>query len=741
MSVIYDYASQMPLPNDDTLAGEDEPLGTSDWHVVATASRQDERTRVLMRGDTFGLFDLHGDIAPGGLGEQGLYCDGTRHLSKLVLELGGRRPFFLGSPIRDKSDQLTVAMTNPDIVRNGVIVLPRGTLHLKRTVFLLDGVGYHQLELVNHGLVTAEVSFWLVFTADYADIFEVRGGRRRQRGLDLAPEVGRDRVVLSYQGLDGVQRRTVLGFTPEPTRLGADRAKAVVKLAPRASAVYRLTVACERRERAVVVRPFEEARRLCRAHVARDEAWSTQLQTSNPQFDVWKERTFSDLRLLTNELPTGPYPYAGVPWFNTPIGRDGLVTGLESLWIRPALARGVLTYLASTQATEDDPTQDAEPGKILHEVRRAEMAAVGEMPFGRYYGSVDATPLFVYLAAAFYDRTGDREFAQSLWPHVQSALAWMDHHGDRDGDGFVEYERRSGAGLVHQGWKDSDDAVFHADGSLAGGPIALCEVQAYVYAARRAGARLAAVLGHDQRAAELEAQAEALSRRFDEAFWSEELQSYALALDGDKRPCLVRSSNAGQCLFSGIVPQGRAQRLVHTLLHPDSFTGWGVRTIASSEARYNPMSYHNGSIWPHDNALVALGLARYGFGDEAVRLLDGLFDAAMYFDLQRMPELFCGFAQEPGEGPVLYPVACAPQAWSCASMLLLLQAVLGLEVDGPRRQVHFTRPRLPERLRELKILNLQVADASVDLLLVRHARDVGVDVLQRNGDVRVVVVK
>jgi glycogen debranching enzyme len=724
----------MPLPNDDTLAGEDEPLGTSDWHVVATASRTDERTRVLMRGDTFGLFDLHGDIAPGGLGEQGLYCEGTRHLSTLTLALGGRRPFFLGSPVRDKSDQLTVAMTNPDIVRNGVIVLPRGTLHLKRTVFLLDGVGYHQLEFVNHGLLHAEVSFWLVFAADYADIFEVRGGRRRRQGVELPPEVGHDRVILGYQGPDKPGRRTVLEFTPAPARLGSDRAKALVRLAPRASAVYRLTVACERPARLVSVRPFEEARRLCRAHVARDEAWSTQLQTSHPQFDAWKERTFSDLRLLTNELPTGPYPYAGVPWFNTPLGRDGLVTALESLWIRPGLARGVLSSLASTQATEDDPAQDAEPGKIMHEVRR-------EMPSGRYYGSVDATPLFVVLAGAYHARTGDRELALSLWPRVEAALSWMDQHGDRDGDGFVEYERRSGAGLLHQGWKDSDDAIFHADGSLARGPIALCEVQGYVYAARRAGSSLAAVLGHERRAAELAAQAEELARRFDQAFWSEELQTYAMALDGDKRPCLVRSSNAGQCLFGGIVPPERAQRLVYTLMHPDSFSGWGIRTIASSEVRYNPMSYHNGSIWPHDNALIAMGLARSGFGGEAERLLDGLFDAAMYFDLHRMPELFCGFAQEPGEGPVLYPVACAPQAWACASVLLLLQAVLGLEVDGPRRQVHFTRPRLPERLKELKILNLQVADASVDLLLVRHARDVGVDVLQRSGDVRVIVVK
>jgi glycogen debranching enzyme len=733
------------------LTGHDRPgagqttakaLGDSGPHHILAASRlADERTRVLKHADTFAVFDHYGDIKPGGLGEEGLYHEDTRYLSCLVLELEGGQPFFLNSTVRDENDQLAVALTNPDILHNGRVRVPLGTLHMALKKFLWQGVCYQQLQVKNHGLGPVETSLALHFAADYVDIFEVCGRRRRTRGEDLRPEVVNGRVVLGYRGLDGVVRRTLLQFSPRPSLLTASTARLDLSLQPQQEATFYLTVGCERKPLTSRLLDFDAARTEAESDLERYNAWSCHLHTSNGQINAWVNRAVSDLHMMMTELSTGPYPYAGLPWFNTPYGRDGIITALECLWLRPGLARGVLAYLASTQATEVIPEQDAEPGKILHETRNGEMALLKEIPFGRYYGSVDATPLFVLLAGAYYERTGDRAFVESLWPYLEAALLWIDCYGDRDGDGFVEYHQQSSNGLLHQGWKDSDDAVFHADGTLARGPIALCEVQGYAYAARRAGAALAAALGHGRQATELTRQAEALRQRFEQAFWCEDLSTYAIALDGDKRPCQVRTSNAGQCLFTGIASSEHARRVARTLLSPESFSGWGVRTVATSEARYNPMAYHNGSVWPHDNGLIAHGLARYGLGDQALRIWTGMFEASLYLDSHRMPELFCGFPQAPGEGPTPYPVACTPQSWSAASVLLLFQACLGLEINGPEAQIYFTRPHLPASLGELRIHNLKVAGSTVDLLLVRHDQDVGVNVLRREGDVQIMVVK
>ena len=724
-------------------AGQASELARDDpYYIVAPAPLAGERDRVLKQGDTFAVLDHHGDIRPVGMKEQGLFHEGTRFLSCLILRLGRGEPLFLSSTVKEDNTLLAVDLTNPDIRDGDHVAVPRGTVHVFRGVFLWDAVCYQRIRVRNYGAARVEVSFALRFESDFADIFEVRGSERPRRGRALPPLAAGGSVALGYEGLDGVVRRTRLTFAPAPRQLTATEAHFTAALDPQQEATFQLTVACEPGGAAPPPpRTYDEGLEQAAAALAAAKARAADVYTSNEQFNDWVNRSLADLDMMVTHTPHGLYPYAGVPWFCTPFGRDGIITALQTLWLNPDVARGVLTYLAATQADATVPEEDAEPGKILHETRCGEMAALKEIPFGRYYGSVDATPLFVVLAGAYFERTADRAFAEAIWPGVARALRWIDSSGDRDGDGFVEYYRATPEGLAQQGWKDSHDSVFHEDGSLARGPIALCEVQGYVYAAKRGAARLAAALGVAGVADELARQAEALRERFEEAFWCEDLGTYALALDGEKRPCRVRTSNPGHCLFAGIVAPDRARRVAETLLGPHSFSGWGVRTVAEGEARYNPMSYHNGSVWPHDNAVLAAGLARYRLQDGAARVLGGMFDASLFVDLHRMPELFSGFRRRPGEGPTLYPVACSPQAWAAGSVFHMLQACLGLRIEATTGRLYLHYPLLPGFLNEVRIRGVRVGTGSVDLQFCRQPGDVGVTVLARTGEIEVVVVK
>ncbi len=722
---------------------EDELLEHHDtFYIQATSSRTDDRTRVLKYGDTFGVFDRFGDVQPVGLGEQGLYDDGTRFLSRLELRVGGRRPLLLSSTVRKENDLLAVDLANPDLKdRSGQLVLARGELHVFRSKFIWKNVCYERLRISSFGRDPTAVEVTIDFDADFADIFEVRGSKRPRRGRRIDEPPRADGVTFGYEGLDGVTRRARLAFDPPPAELTARRARYRLELGPRQSTTLVVTVACERGDSAPRALPVDQAFSALAGALSGAPFSSCRVQATSDELDEWIARSISDLQMMVTETPHGAYPYAGVPWFSTPFGRDGIITALEALWFEPSLARGVLAYLAATQADEAAPERDAQPGKILHEARGGEMAALGEVPFGRYYGSVDATPLYVMLAAAYLRRTGDLDFIRALAPNVERALAWIERDGDSDGDGFVEYARQTSTGLVQQGWKDSHDSIFHADGALAEGPIALCEVQGYVYAAFRAAAEIATALGRPTHAETYVRKAQVLRARFAEKFWDPELGTYVLALDGQKRPCRVRSSNAGHALWTGIAEPVHARQVADTLMRDESFSGWGIRTIASSGARYNPMSYHNGSIWPHDNALIAAGFARYGFGDLGLRLFESMLAASATVDLHRLPELFWGFARRPGEGPTLYPVACAPQAWASATVFLLLGAALGISIDGARGEIAFDHPGLPAGIGELRINGLAVGGGRVDLLIESHPHDVGLTVLRREGNVSVVVVK
>ena len=725
-------------PHDDFLGA---PEAASTFYIPSLTSARASHIRTLKHGDTFIVVDAHGDAQANGPSVEGLFHEDTRFLCRLLLLINGERPLFLGSTGTADNEALTADLTNPDLYSNDHLLLARDTVHLMRTKVLTDGACFEALDVRSYADhdVTFELRYG--FAADFADIFEVRGQHRERRGRALEAKIEASSIELGYQGIDGVIRRTHLSFDPPPRELDRREAHYTLELPPGGRTIVTLAIRCSIDGGAAARgMTFQSCADEAEQLVRRRRSAAAHVQTSNSSFNEWLDRSRTDLDMLITDMPTGPYPYAGIPWFSTPFGRDGIITALQTLWLAPNLAKGVLAFLGAHQATSVLPARDAEPGKILHETRKGEMAALGEVPFGRYYGSVDSTPLFVVLAAAYHERTGDLDFIRTIWKHIAAALDWMGRYGDLDGDGFLEYDRRSANGLSNQGWKDSVDAVFHADGRLAEAPIALVEVQAYAYAAWRGASALALTLGDRDAHHAFAERAGRLQARFEEKFWCADIGTYALALDGAKRPCRVRSSNAGHALFAGIAAPTRAARVAAGLMDDRGFSGWGIRTVAVGEARYNPMSYHNGSIWPHDNGIIAMGLARYRLREPLLKVMGGLFEAAVATELRRLPELFCGFQRRKGEGPTSYPVACSPQAWSSAGVFALLGAVLGISFRPSARQIRFMRPVLPGFLEQVQLEHLVMADASVDLQFRRHARDASLNVLRKEGEVEIVLV-
>ena len=691
----------------------------------------------------FALKDNDGFLVADGRGDltgdsDGLFREDTRILSRFTLTIGGKAPSLLSSDVSQDNVLFRAHLTNRRLPELGGRATPEGVVHVERARLLWEGRIYERIGLENYGRSAVPAALRFDFAADFADIFEVRGHARDRRGRMLPPALARDRVTLGYEGLDGVVRTCTIAFSQPPDRLEAEFAGIAVELAEHARLWLYLEIGPEQpatpcRER------FRAALARARVSMRRKRRGGASVDSSARQFAAWIAKARADLALLATEFSTGPYPCAGIPWFTTPFGRDGIITALQVLWLDASYARGVLRYLASRQATETIPFQEAAPGKIMHETRGGEMAALREVPFGCYYGGVDTTPLFVMLAGAYARRTGDMTTIDALWPALEAAMAWIDGAGDSNGDGFLDYPAVPGPGLVNQGWKDSSDSIFHADGSVPQGPIALVEVQGFVFAARRAMAMLAERRGERDAAQRWRRRAKELRAAVEERFWMPEVGFYAIALDHAGAQCRVRGSNAGQLLYTQLPSQRRAALVAAQLLSGAFNDGWGIRTLAQDEPRFNPMSYHNGSVWPHDTALCAAGIAHYGDRTAAARLLSELFDASVHFGT-RLPELYCGFPRRPGEPPVGYPVACLPQAWSSGSVFMLLQACLGLSIDAAERLVEIDRPELPADIDRLTIRNLAVADTTIALCFERVGGRVAVAPLARPPEsVRVLV--
>lgn len=696
---------------------------------------------VLKSGDAFVVSDALGDV---GGHDDGLFVDDMRVLSTWRLTFGGRAPSLLSGATSADNASFTAHLTNRPLPPLGGHETPEGVIHIERMRVLAGDVLYEALTLTNYGASEAEVPLSLSFAADFKDMFEVRGTQRPTRGTVVAPRVDAGAVRLRYDGLDKVERNVTVHFSPAPDALSVDRADYTLTIAAQACVSIYLTVdatlgrahdgegpGCGRVALRTALVGVHREMRSRRESMAR-------VNTGNPLFDAWLDRSLADLGLLTTQLDTGPYPYAGIPWFSTPFGRDAVITSLQMLWLQPSLARGVLRFLAEHQARETSAFRDAEPGKIMHEFRRSEMAATGEVPFALYYGGVDTTPLFIVLAGAYVEHTGDDALIDALWPALERAAQWVIDKCDRNPYGLLDYQRTSERGLANQGWKDSHDSVFHADGRFPDGPIALVEVQAYACAALDAMSMCSHRRGHAADATRYALRAKALRDQVEALFWMPEGRFYGIALDGHGELCRVLASNAGHLLAFGLPDAERGAAVAGVLGSTLFQTGWGVRTLAAGQPRFNPMAYHNGSVWPHDNALIARGLARYGDKTAAVNLLRALFEAAVSFEM-RLPELFCGFPRRRGEPPTAYPVACLPQAWAAGAPFMMLQACLGVSVDAARHEVRVERPALPEGVDWLRIDELRVGDETVSLTFRRVDGQV-VASAEQPGRVKVVAV-
>lgn len=693
-------------------------------------------TRVIKENDLFMLMAVDGNIPAGNNQGLGLYLRDTRCLSTYELRLAGVEPTVLHSSA-EKNCLLSVDLTNPDIEQSNQLV-PAQTININRSRLVGNAI-YERLTFVNFNHEPVELTLSLSFGADFRDIFEVRGYKTRPRRGEILETIETDdSMTLRYRGLDNVERRTEIHFLRTPDRLADQSATFTLLLLPHEENALELVIVPTEGDEVRDVVGYDEARYRLESSYTNWLQQNTHVGTTSDLFDTMLRRSTLDLRLLMVESDWGPVVTAGTPWFACVFGRDGLITALESLMFCPDLARAMLRVLAQYQGRVVDLWKEEEPGKIFHELRRGEMARLGEVAHTPYYGTADATPLWLILLNQTFRWTGDRALVDELWDNALRALDWIDQYGDVDGDGYVEYQCSSADGLINHGWKDSAVSVFDENGELAEQPIALVEIQGYVYAAKAGMAELAAMRGDNELAERLARQAADLKEGFNRDFWVDDRSFFAFALDGQKRQVRTITSNPGQALWSGIVDPVLARRMVHRFKSSDLLSGWGVRCVADSEAGYNPMGYHLGTVWPWDVALLVAGLRRYGFTQDAHTIGTQLYRAGLEFLYYRFPEVFTGFSRSHNPFPVPYPVSCTPQAWSAGATLQLLQAFLGIYPDAGNHRVTLD-PALPSWLEEVRVSNLRIGDATLDLRFTLHDEFSTVQVLNKRGRLDVMI--
>jgi glycogen debranching enzyme len=679
-----------------------------------------EDALVLKHDRHFLLVTAHGDVVPPGACSLGLFRDDTRVLSHYALSLAGGPPALLSAQIpRAYTAQIDLAIN--DRIFGGDPWDPRNVIHVRRELLLTDRLR-ERLTLVSYLRRPLDYTIELAFGCDFADIFEVRGWRREQRGRYFAPRCDADRVVFTYQGRDGLVLESTIHFATPPTALTGQAARWQLHLdgERRIELEWEVEAGEADRPRTTLAPTFDGQRADLDVRYREWRTGCTRWTTSLGAFDALLDRAVDDLRALHVTVDGARVLSAGIPWYSTIFGRDAIITSLQTLPLQPSIARETLRYLARRQGVREDPYTEEQPGKILHELRRGEMARSGEIPHVPYYGSIDATPLWLVLLHETWRWTGDTALVRELLPAAERALTWIDRFGDLDGDGFVEYARTSARGLVNQGWKDSGDGVPYPDGTLPAPPIALVEVQGYVHDAKVRSADLYQVAGRLDRAAALRREAAELRERIRARFWDDELGMFALALDGAKRPLPTATTNAGHLLWSRVPTVAQGERLRERFLQADFFSGWGVRTLSASHPVFNPMSYHDGSVWPHDNALLVLGLSLYGHARSALPIVRAVYEAGAGSAFQRLPELYCGLNRGTDDRPVGYPVSCSPQAWASGALFMMLQALLGLYPDAPAGILHVRDPVLPDFLDHLTLEGLSIGGSRVALQFRRH---------------------